>query len=193
MLLVLIFITIALIIFSIKFKFYVIVKGNKHKMYFDVYMLGRVKLYSRSLDTLKKNKNSKEKNNKNSKDTKFIMKILTSKKCKLEEFYLKLNICTTDAISTSYLVAIISSFIGIAIKLSKLKINSKKFYFKVNPIYTNKKILNIKLKCIINVNLVHIIFIFFRSKKDWRSDENGRKPSNRKSYGNGNEQYKRNG
>lgn len=181
-----------IIILSIKLKFYIRVKENKHYIFFNIYMLGRIKLYSNSIDTIKRKKISKVKSNKSPIDTEFFINLIKSKKCILEEFYLKMNVCTTDVIITSYVVAIVSSFIGIVTKLSHFKINSKKFYFKINPVYTNKKILNIKLKCIITVNLVHIICIFFRSKKDWRSDVNGRKSSNRKAYGNCNEQHKAN-
>ncbi len=123
-----------------------------------------------------KKENNKRKNNKvkkdnnekrdyNAKRKNILVNIIKSKKCVLEELYLKTDICTTDAICTSYLVALLSSIIAVGIELSQLKINPKKFYFKINPIYTDKKVLNIKLKCIISTNLVHIILIFFRSKK----------------------------
>ena len=77
-------------------------------------------------------------------------------------------------------------------ELNDEKINLKNFKYMINPLYVNQKILNIKLDCIITTNLVHIISILYKNLKKWRCDVDGNETSNRWSYGNCDEQYKRN-
>ena len=105
---------------------------------------------------------------------------------------LKIDISTTDCILTSYTVFILSNIIAFFIKFTNVKINLKNFKYMINPLYVNQKILNIKLDCIITTNLVHIISILYKNLKKWRCDVDGNETSNRWSYGNCDEQYKRN-
>ena len=195
MLLVFVFFIIILIISSIKIKVFIQVKDNKLNLIMKFYifrkiLVGKINLY--------KNKN-KKKNNKKVKRKitkkelrKLIYIVIKHAKTNLEHLNLKVDICTTDAILTSYSVAILSNIITFVLKRLKTKINYKNCIYKINPIYLDKKILNIELDCIISANLVHIISIIYRNIKEWRCDRHGRTTSNRRAYGNCNEQYKAN-
>ena len=112
--------------------------------------------------------------------------LLKKIKFDLEKFKLKIDISTSDAVLTSYMVAIVSSFIGILLKVTNMQINYKNFRYIIKPIYQNEKILNIRFACIISTNLVHIITIICKSLIEWRCEDNGRKSPNRKAYGNSN-------
>lgn len=95
--------------------------------------------------------------------------------------YIKLlaNIGTDDAILTSYIVAFISSFLGIALRKSISKFKENKFI--INPVYINKNLLNLELDCIFETKLIHIIYIIYILNQKRRDDKNGR-TSNRRAY-----------
>lgn len=195
MLLVFIFFIIFLIIITIKLKLYIEIYEKKPEIKLKIYILNKLLIGKIDFNKLKR-KNFKNKKIQNKIDSlvsdkkKFFKEIYDiSKKISLnlEELDLNIDICTTDAILTSYSVAVISNIIVFILKKLNVKINYKKCKFVVNPIYIDKKMLNIKLNCIISVNMVHIINIIYRNFKKWRSDVNGRRASNRRSYGNCNE------
>ena len=105
---------------------------------------------------------------------------------KIKRFFPKINyinllidIGTEDAIYTSYIVAIISSLIGILLK-KQFENNNNKYI--INPIYINKNILKLDLNCIFEIKLIHIICIIYILNKKRRDDKNGR-TSHRRSYG----------
>jgi hypothetical protein len=77
----------------------------------------------------------------------------------------------------------VASFIPCIVRLIDAKSNCKNFVYKINPIYDDKIIFNIKVECIIRANLVHIISAIVKIIKEWRREENGRKSSNRRTYG----------
>ena len=190
MLLVLILFVITLTIVSMKIKIVIQIQNNKFNMIMKFYifgklLVGKINLYKNK----KQNKKNKKKSTKKEL-IKLVYTIIKKAKTNLEFLDLQIDICTTDVILTSYSVAIISNTITFLLK--KLKVNYKSCNYKINPIYSNKKILNIKLKSIISANLVHIITIIYRNIKEWRCENNGRKTSNRRAYGNCNEQYKAN-
>ena len=99
-----------------------------------------------------------------------------------EIMYIKLiaNIGTDDAILTSYIVAFISSLLGIGLRepISKFKKNK----FIINPVYINKNLLNLELDCIFETKMIHIIYVIYILNKKRRVDKNGR-TSNRRTYG----------
>ena len=112
-------------------------------------------------------------------DKKTLKKI---KKHAPEIMYIKLlaNIGTDDAILTSYIVAFISSLLGIGLRepISQFKKNK----FIINPVYINKNLLNLELDCIFETKMIHIIYVIYILNKKRRVDKNGR-TSNRRTYG----------
>ena len=84
-----------------------------------------------------------------------------------------------DAIATSYLVAIIASILSIILPHLVKKEDIKNIKYEINPIY-NTLIFNLKLDSIINLKIVHIIYVIYNLVKKGR-DKNER-TSNRRSY-----------
>lgn len=202
MLLVFIFlILLIIIILNIRIKLFVKTKQGKLMTTFKIYIVN-LPIWTINLNKLKK-KYSKKKKTKNEKlikqfksnkknSIKTIYNIINEANFNLETLKLKIDISTTDPVLTSYFVMILSNIITFILKASKLKIDYKNCKYNIHPLYTNKKVLNIKLNCIISVNLVHIIYVIYKNYKKWRCDINGRRTSNRKPYGNSDEQYKAN-
>lgn len=193
MLLVLIFFIIIIIIASIKIKIFIQIKENKLELFIKFYIFGKILIGKINLNKMrtKNNKRIQEEIKKidiNKKElVKRIYKTIKQTNINLEYLEFYIDICTTDVILTSYSVAVLSNIITFLLKILSLNINYKKCSYKINPIYSDKKILNIKLNCIISTNLVHIISIIYRNMKEWRCDKNGRRASNRRAYGNCNE------
>lgn len=107
---------------------------------------------------------------------KYIIKIFEVKKINL-----LINFGTKDALLTSIIVPIFSTIIS----MIYYKINEKDSYFKINPLYIDKNIFEIKLKCIISIKVVHIIYIICKIIRK-RVDKNER-ASNRRAYAYSNE------
>ena len=202
MLLVFIFlILLIIIIFNMKIKLFVKTKHGKLNAIFKIYIVN-LPIWTIKLNDIKKKKSKKKERRKEE----FIKKIKSNKKAffktiynimneytfNLESLKLRIDISTTDPVLTSYITMITSNIITFALKASKLKIDYKNCRYKIHSLYIDKKVLNIKLNCIISANLVHIIYIVYRNYKKWRCDIDGRRASNRKPYGNCNEQYKAN-
>lgn len=110
-----------------------------------------------------------EKNNLNKQLTKDALKNLKELQIEVKNADLKLELGTEEASTTAILVGIISTIIGIILKRQK---------FKIIPIYENKNILNIKLNCIIRINLIH--YIYKMIKKGRKRNEG--KSSDRRPY-----------
>lgn len=108
------------------------------------------------------------------------IKQLNKHKPKIKFIQLSMNVGLDDAAITSYIVAILSSLLGIILKNTITK--SKESKFIVNPIFTNKNLLDLELNCIIELKLIHIIYIIYILNKKRRDDKYGR-ASNRRSYG----------
>lgn len=115
------------------------------------------------------------------------VKILSKEiKPEILRFKLNLKIGVEDIMVTTYAIPIISTLISFILRLTvkdvKLKNKKREYYYKIEPIY-NKNIINLRLNCIINVKIVHIIniiYIFLIKKR--RSDKYER-ASYRRSYG----------
>jgi len=95
-------------------------------------------------------------------------------KIDIKELDLKIEFGTENAAVTAILIGIIASILGIIIKNQK---------FEIYPIYQDKNILNVKLDCIFNLNLMQYIY---KTIKKGRK-ENERKSSDRRSYAYSNE------
>lgn len=163
-------IIITIIIATTEIKLYVKIKNNKSKAILKIYILKKILISKIDLSNKRKEYNNnklRKRINKITKNKYQILintcKIIKQSKLKIEMFRLKINISTSDVILTSYAVMIISNLITFALKLSDSKIDYKNCKYEVNPIYIEKKVLNIKLNCIISANLVHIIYIIYKN------------------------------
>ncbi|MCI8361560.1 MAG: hypothetical protein HFJ41_00060 [Clostridia bacterium] len=107
------------------------------------------------------------------------IKIIKNLKLEIESLKLKINMGIEDAIATSYLVAIIASILSIILPHLVKKEDIKNIKYEINPIY-NTLIFNLKLDSIINLKIVHIIYVIYNLVKKGR-DKNER-TSNRRSY-----------
>ena len=98
---------------------------------------------------------------------------------KIKYINLFINIGLEDVVITSYLVALLSSILGIMLKDTLKKFKDNKFI--IHPVY-NKNLLKLKLNCIIEMKMIHIIYIIYILNKKRRDDKNVR-TSNRRAYG----------
>lgn len=112
------------------------------------------------------------------KSIKEILKI--SKYFRLNNIEIDMKLGTEDAVFTSFAVTTISIIITffIARKIENTKYN-------VIPIYINENYLNLSIKCIISIKVVHIINIIKELKRKDRDKKNGR-PLNRRTYASSN-------
>lgn len=195
-----ILVIIIVLIATTELRLCVSIKDMSFKSYLKIYVLksiliAKIDLTKKRKKYIKNKRIRKKFKNLSKNKTKFIKKIyfvLKDVKLNLKKLDFKIDISTTDCILTSYTVFILSNIIAFFIKFTNVKINLKNFKYMINPLYVNQKILNIKLDCIITTNLVHIISILYKNLKKWRCDVDGNETSNRWSYGNCDEQYKRN-
>lgn len=125
-------------------------------------------------------------NYKNFNILKFVKVLSKEIKPEILKFKLNFKIGIEDIMATTYVIPIISTLISFILRLTvkdvKLKNKKREYYYKIEPIY-NKNIINLRLNCIINVKIVHIIniiYIFLIKKR--RSDKYER-ASYRRSYG----------
>jgi len=195
-----ILVIIIVLIATTELRLCVSIKDMSFKSYLKIYVLksiliAKIDLTKKRKKYIKNKRIRKKFKNLSKNKTQFIKEIyfvLKDVKLNLKKLDFKIDISTTDCILTSYTVFILSNIIAFFIKFTNVKINLKNFKYMINPLYVNQKILNIKLDCIITTNLVHIISILYKNLKKWRCDVNGNETSNRWSYGNCDEQYKRN-
>ena len=195
-----ILVIIIVLIATTELRLCVSIKDMSFKSYLKIYVLksvliAKIDLTKKRKKYIKNKRIQKKFKNLSKNKTKLIKEIyliLKDIKLNLKKLDLKIDISTTDCILTSYTVFILSNTIAFFIKFTNVKINLKNFKYMINPLYVNQKILNIKLDCIITTNLVHIISILYKNLKKWRCDVDGNETSNRWSYGNCDEQYKRN-
>ena len=195
-----ILVIIIVLIATTELRLFISIKDMSFKSYLKIYVLksiliAKIDLTKKRKKYIKNKRIQKQFKNLSKNKTKFIKEIyliLKDIKLNLKKLDLKIDISTTDCILTSYVVFILSNIIAFFIKFTNVKINLKNFKYMINPLYVNQKILNIKLDCIITTNLVHIISILYKNLKKWRCDVDGNETSNRWSYGNCDEQYKRN-
>lgn len=99
--------------------------------------------------------------------------------------YLKLGIRigVEDTILTTFIIFVISTAISILLPYTIKKYKKDKYYYQVLPLYINKNAYEIKLDCIIEIKMVHIINIIYVFFKKRRVDSNEQRASNRRTYG----------
>ena len=116
------------------------------------------------------------------KDIKLVKKLSP----KISFLNLKVKLGTFDILTTTYLVAILSTFIAVLLPYTIKKYKKENYYYEILPVYSDKNLYEIKLNCIIEEKMVHIISIVYALLKKRRVDKNER-TSNRRSYAYGHE------
>ena len=111
------------------------------------------------------------------KDIKLVKKLSP----KISFLNLKVKFGTFDILATTYIVAILSTFIAVLLPYTIKKYKKENYYYEILPVYSNKNLYEIKLNCIIEEKMVHIISIVYALIKKRRVDKNER-TSNRRSY-----------
>lgn len=165
--------------------------SDKYKLSFGLYLFNKIKWFSLSLNSKKIEKVYRKINIKNL-DLKKLniefgvqdLKKIKELKAKISNLNLKVKIGTMDAILTSYFVALFAFIISIILSRTIKKQSKEKYYYKIEPLYLNKNMYEIKLDCIIEIKFVHIIDILNYFFKKRRGEKYGkRRTSNRRSYG----------
>ena len=110
------------------------------------------------------------------------IKVLKKLYLNVSKFKLYAILGLENPIATAFLVAILSSSISIAIPRFIKKWNKANYEYKIKPIYNNQNLYKIRLNCIIELKIVHIINVIYILIKKGKSDKNERTASNRKPY-----------
>ena len=126
----------------------------------------KIKLNEQKLKKIKSKLNQRKLENikHKIKEDKQMPKKIEKLKIKLTKLNLDAEIDTQSLILTTGIVTIFSSAISIVLPklIDKNSINNCKY--KITPLYTNKNMVKIDFNCIINVKIVHIIFINYLNK-----------------------------
>lgn len=155
-----------------------------------LYLFGKIKWFSIKLDNSKIKKIYKDINfdevklkqleqDFKVKDLKYIKMI----KPTISYLNLKTKLGTEDAVLTSFIIFAISTIISILLPYTIKKYDKDKYCYKILPLYINKNAYEIKLDCIIEIKMVHIINIIYVLSKKRRVDKYGERASNRGTYG----------
>ena len=110
------------------------------------------------------------------------IKVLKKLYLNVSKFKLYAILGLENPIATAFLVAILSSSISIAIPRFIKKWNKENYEYKIQPIYNNQNLYKIRLNCIIELKIVHIINVIYILIRKGKSDKNERTASNRKPY-----------
>ena len=165
-------------------------KPKNYKIKIALYLFNRIKWIWISLDDKKIQKISQKskwnevdiKKYVDVKDIKLVKKLSP----KISFFNLKVKLGAFDILATTYLVTILSTFIAVLLPYTIKKYKKENYYYEILPVYSDKNLYEIKLNCIIEEKMVHIISIVYALLKKRRVDKNER-TSNRRSYAYGHE------
>ena len=165
-------------------------KPKNYKIKIALYLFNKIKWIWISLDDKKIQKISQKskwnevdiKKYVDVKDIKLVKKLSP----KISFLNLKVKLGTFDILTTTYLVAILSTFIAVLLPYTIKKYKKENYYYEILPVYSDKNLYEIKLNCIIEEKMVHIISIVYALLKKRRVDKNER-TSNRRPYAYGHE------
>ena len=101
---------------------------------------------------------------------------------KISYLNLDANLGVISPVTTSFLVATISSIISIALPYLATSLKKERYIYNIKPHYYNKNLYKINLNCIIEIKMVHIINIIFILIKKGRKKNEQSTTSNRKPY-----------
>ena len=111
-----------------------------------------------------------------------VLSITKELKLRFKKLDLKVNVGLSDVIVTSFLIPTITTIISFFFRNTNFDLKNSKY--TINPIYNLGDYgseINIFLKCIIEVKMIHIINIMYIIKKQ-RKVSNYVRPSNRRAY-----------
>ena len=165
-------------------------KPKNYKIKIALYLFNKIKWIWISLDDKKIQKISQKskwnevdiKKYVDVKDIKLVKKLSP----KISFLNLKVKLGAFDILTTTYLVAILSTFIAVLLPYTIKKYKKENYDYEILPVYSDKNLYEIKLNCIIEEKMVHIISIVYALLKKRRVDKNER-TSNRRSYAYGHE------
>ena len=159
-------------------------------VYLDIYFLIIFRIARIKIDEDRVNKiKNKHKNEKidmkilkeDNKVNKAIKGVIKHKMTKISMVNLDAKIGLIDGILTSASVAILSTIVSIVLSLLIKDYKQDNINYKIIPIYSNEITVKIFLSCIIEVKLVHIIYMIYVILKKGSVKLNER-TSNRRSY-----------
>ena len=104
----------------------------------------------------------------------------------IKKLDLYLELCISNSTFTSFLVATIASIISIILARNIKKYDRNKYNYIIMPKYEYKSSIKLKLNCIINIKVVHIINVLCMLIKK-RREKYDERTSNRRSYASINE------
>lgn len=194
------FLFIALLILILLFISYIridfddIYVSNIPKFHYDfrikigIYIFNKIKIFGFTInkEKLKKNKligKFEKRMKKEQIDISFseIMNIIKKMHINLDKFNTEIKLGTEDVILTSVIVGIVASSIGIILGRLIKHYEEGKYGYEILPYYNRKNIFDMKLNCIINTKLVHIIYVIYMFSKK-RSENKYERTSNRRAY-----------
>ena len=133
-------------------------KINKEsKIYVYLLIFGKIKLFKKDAKKMKQ-PNVKIENRNIDIDLEILKKndikinykeLLQNIDINIKKININAQIGTQDAALTAILVGILSSILGVILKKPK---------YQINPIYSDKNVLNIKIECIISIYLMQYIY-----------------------------------
>ncbi len=117
-------------------------------------------------------------------DFKDILKIKNIKylNARIQKIDLNIKVNVLETITTSFGVVIISTIISTILANKIDNYNNKAYNYSITPINTEKPQIIIRLNCIFNVKMVHIINVVYMLFKRKRSVNNDERTSNRRAY-----------
>ena len=164
-----------------------------YSVYIKLYAFGILKYFQAKIDKDKmknskmfKNLDIKKINNPFEKSKISIQNI----KPKIERINLNVKVGSESVILTSVAVLLISTAVSYLLKYTVEKFDSKKQKFKIEPIYLNKNLVDLKINCIIKLKMVHIINVIYIVLKK-RGELGNERTSNRRLDDDSYEQYSR--
>jgi biopolymer transport protein ExbD len=166
-------------------------KEIDYELKIEIYILNKLKIFNIKItkDKLEKIKAHKKMPKVNIEKIKTKLpkkikkdKIIKNLKLRIIQFNLKMDIDTPDIIFTTYLATTFSILLSIILGKFIKFINLNNCKYKISPLYKNQSTIKLNLNCIINVKMVHIIYIviYFYIKK--RRDDKNERASNRRAY-----------
>lgn len=151
------------------------------KVIFELSFLGKIKYYSKNLNHTKireKLKKQKLEEIDLEKAKQYLPKkkewLIILKQIKIEQFKLSLKIGTGDVFLTTMMIPILCSLLSSILLYVSQGQAKEQFFYRVDPLYQEEYQYKIKFDSIINIKIVHIIFIIYiilkrRVEKDGRT------------------------
>ena len=196
-LLIFVFSTIRISIINLEFGNYKVNTVNeKYKVNISLYFLEKIKILSINLNNKKMKKiltNKQlekidlEKVKRKIPINKETLNILRKINIKIKKLNMRIDIGTESVILTSYLVGAIATVISIILPHLISGRDIEKCRYSINPIYREKNEYHIYLDSIIQIKIVHIIYVIFNLLM--KGSSNNERTSNRRSYGYSYEQH----